>query len=342
MLSITFVACATTDALVLSAQETNLKILAVDESKEDYRPDAPSYLMKFEKAIGKPWQEADYAEGITVLGNNMPVPFEKGAISVLNRPDRTWEHIPEELAGMTAYTYSIAVQRPVIVNVEHAGLVYFMVAQHAHSNKFASTLVRAGAVPTTFKFRLNGTRDMYFLWQINVENRWVVPPTRHEHGVIVLVPNAQLSAAESNETIELLPSNFKHPIRSGWLSSRFGYRNDPITGNVVFHDGVDLATRASEKAYAAAAGIVIFSGEQEHHGNRVEIWHSAEYTTSYSHLGSIDVAVGDKVNQCDVLGQIGPTTGRSTGPHLGYEVIKNGRKVDPINYLFGTRGHCPI
>jgi len=181
---------------------------------------------------------------------------------------------------------------------------------------------------------------MYFLWQIYVEDRWLVQATRREHGVIILVPNSQAAAAASIKSVELLPRDFVYPIRRGWMSSGFGYRNDPFSDELVFHDGVDLATKASEKAYAAAPGTVIFAGEQGYHGNRVEIWHSAEYTTSYSHLGSIDVAVGDRVAQCYVLGQIGPTTGRSTGPHLGYEIIKNGKKIDPAGYLYNAPKRC--
>lgn len=122
------------------------------------------------------------------------------------------------------------------------------------------------------------------------------------------------------------------PIAKGWMSSRYGYRADPFTGRSAWHAGVDFAGKDGSDIVSVAAGVVTYSGERYGYGNLVEVNHGNGYTTRYAHCKEIKVAVGDIVRKGDVVALMG-STGRSTGPHVHFEVYKNGRTVDPAAYI---------
>lgn len=122
------------------------------------------------------------------------------------------------------------------------------------------------------------------------------------------------------------------PVLKGWISSRFGYRIDPIDGHREFHGGIDFAGRMGSKVYTVAAGVVIFAGERSGYGKMVEINHGGGFITRYGHHEKLLVKVGDIVKKGQVIGLMG-STGRSTGPHVHFEVYKNGRVVDPSVYI---------
>lgn len=123
------------------------------------------------------------------------------------------------------------------------------------------------------------------------------------------------------------------PIGEGWLSSGFGARKDPFTGKKASHWGVDFAGHAGSNIYATGAGVVTWAGRRWGYGNLVEVSHGGGYTTRYGHNSEIHVAVGDVVTKGDVIAAMG-STGRSTGPHVHYEVLKNGKQVDPSPFIF--------
>lgn len=118
----------------------------------------------------------------------------------------------------------------------------------------------------------------------------------------------------------------------GFLSSYFGSRPNPFTFAPDFHEGIDITNEVGTPVIAPAAGIVIFTGVKGNYGNVVEIQHNSEITTLYGHLARIQVKIGQKVNRWDVIGQIG-NTGRSTGPHLHYEVHIGDQPVNPLPYI---------
>ncbi len=122
------------------------------------------------------------------------------------------------------------------------------------------------------------------------------------------------------------------PIERGWMSSRYGYRNDPFTGEVAWHDGVDFAGKDGSNIIAVAAGVVTWASERYGYGNLVEINHGNGYVTRYGHAKEILVNVGDVVKKNDVIALMG-STGRSTGPHTHFEVHHRGRSVDPAEYI---------
>lgn len=117
-----------------------------------------------------------------------------------------------------------------------------------------------------------------------------------------------------------------------YLSSGYGKRRDPFTGQPAHHPGVDFASTIGTPFRATADGHVIFAGKNGGYGLTIKIDHGNEFVTVYGHCNKILVKKGDAVKRGDVIGEIG-STGRSTGPHLHYEVHKQGRAVNPRPYL---------
>ncbi|ENO16853.1 hypothetical protein J057_04075 [Marinobacter nanhaiticus D15-8W] len=122
------------------------------------------------------------------------------------------------------------------------------------------------------------------------------------------------------------------PITWGWLSSRYGYRSDPFTGKRTWHDGVDLAGKEGSDIIAVAAGVVTFAGDRYGYGNLVEIDHGDGLVTRYGHCKTVKVSVGDVVQKGQVVALMG-STGRSTGPHVHFEVRRNGKSQNPEDYI---------
>jgi murein DD-endopeptidase MepM/ murein hydrolase activator NlpD len=127
------------------------------------------------------------------------------------------------------------------------------------------------------------------------------------------------------------------PTDSRKITSLFGVRTDPFTRRATFHAGLDISGDTGDPIYAAADGTVISAERSSAHGNNVLIAHANGIRTHYSHMSKILTVVGAKVSKGDIIGKLG-STGRSTGPHLHYEVIVNGNHVDPRPYLKATRG----
>jgi len=122
------------------------------------------------------------------------------------------------------------------------------------------------------------------------------------------------------------------PVKGGWMSSGFGPRNDPFTGHRAIHRGVDIASPMGSSIMAMGDGVVTWAGPRNGYGNMVEINHGQGLSTRYGHASAVTVKVGDVVSRGDVIAKVG-STGRSTGPHLHFEVLRANHQVDPIGYL---------
>ncbi len=126
------------------------------------------------------------------------------------------------------------------------------------------------------------------------------------------------------------------PLNKGWISSPFGRRVDPFTGRLALHTGVDFsAGRAGDDIISVASGVVVASGDRPGYGLTVDINHGNGYTTRYAHADKLMVDVGEIVRKGQAIALVG-STGRSTGPHVHFEVYKNGRVVDPATYIHRT------
>ena len=126
------------------------------------------------------------------------------------------------------------------------------------------------------------------------------------------------------------------PVEKGWLSSHYGYRADPFTGKKAFHHGVDIAGKSGTAVLAAASGLVTIASKKNGYGFLIEIDHGDSYVTRYGHNKEMLVKVGDLVKQGEPIAKMG-STGRSTGPHVHFEVLRNGKKVNPRRYLYTAR-----
>ena len=122
------------------------------------------------------------------------------------------------------------------------------------------------------------------------------------------------------------------PVRNGKITSHYGYRADPFTGRAAFHAGMDFSGPEGEDIYAVAAGIVSFAGQKSGYGNVIEVTHGDGYITRYAHAQRLAAKEGDMVAKDQVIAYMG-STGRSTGTHLHYEVLANGRQIDPRTFV---------
>jgi murein DD-endopeptidase MepM/ murein hydrolase activator NlpD len=121
------------------------------------------------------------------------------------------------------------------------------------------------------------------------------------------------------------------PVR-GWFSDGYGWRKDPISGRRTFHKGLDIVAPIGAVVRAPADGVVTRASRTAGYGKMVDISHGYGYRTRYGHMSELLVKPGQRVRRGDAIGRIG-STGRSTGPHLHYEVFREGRRVNPWKYL---------
>lgn len=125
------------------------------------------------------------------------------------------------------------------------------------------------------------------------------------------------------------------PTSSGWVSSHYGMRVDPFTGEEAWHNGIDIAGREGSPVLAVASGVVTYTDQSSTYGNVIEITHDSGLVTLYAHNKQLFVELGEVVRKGQEIAAMG-TTGRSTGPHVHFEVYKNGRSVDPASYIQRT------
>lgn len=141
-----------------------------------------------------------------------------------------------------------------------------------------------------------------------------------------------LETLDLNHNIGMNSELSGRPVTSGYISSTFGVRTDPFTGKPTQHLGLDFAGDVGDPVFATAGGIVTWASHKAGYGDLVEIEHPGGYRTRYGHSNRIDVVVGQMVNKGQQIATVG-NSGRSTGPHVHYEVLKNGRQVDPISFV---------
>ena len=149
---------------------------------------------------------------------------------------------------------------------------------------------------------------------------------------------AQLNVLESvlmNQSLKERVYPQGRPVKSGWLSSYFGKRTDPFTGKPANHTGIDFAGKHGDEITAVADGVVTWSGDRYGYGVMVELNHGNGYSTRYAHNSENRVSVGDEVKKGQVVALMGKT-GRATGPNLHFEVLHDGRRVNPVKFIRDT------
>lgn len=149
----------------------------------------------------------------------------------------------------------------------------------------------------------------------------------HRENQLVVMEDLVLN---ENLQKEVEPSG--RPITKGWLSSYFGMRTHPISGRREMHKGIDFAGAMGGPVIAVAKGVVTYAGPRYNYGNLIEIAHGNGYSTRYAHNSRLLVSVGDTVEKGFQIAEIG-SSGRSTGPHVHFEVLLNGREINPVPFI---------
>jgi len=137
------------------------------------------------------------------------------------------------------------------------------------------------------------------------------------------------SLSKRKSLLQSIPTNI--PVK-GWITSGFGYRTSPFTGKRSPHKGLDVAAPVGTPIYAPADGVVVFSGKKSGYGNFVMLAHGFGIATHYAHCAELLANVGQRVKRGDQIGTVG-MTGRTTGPHLHYEVTVNGKRTNPRKFI---------
>ena len=145
-----------------------------------------------------------------------------------------------------------------------------------------------------------------------------------------------LDSVLANQDLHASAEVAGRPVTWGWMSSPYGNRVDPISGKPAWHAGVDFAGREGSDVIAVASGVVTYAGARSGFGNMIEIAHANGLVTRYAHHKEMLVSAGDVVKKGQPIAVMG-STGRSTGPHVHFEVLKNGRHVDPATFVARRR-----
>ena len=169
------------------------------------------------------------------------------------------------------------------------------------------------------------TRERRYKRMMESLGRLAEAADNEEKSLAGLVEHLEDQSARLVRTPSLAPTK-------GWVTSAFGYRTSPFTGNREFHRGVDIAARKGTPIVAPANATVRYAGQRRHLGNTVVLRHGYGVETTFGHLSEILVKRGQKVTRGETIALMG-TTGRSTGPHLHYQVEVNGVPVNPRNYI---------
>ena len=190
-----------------------------------------------------------------------------------------------------------------------------MTANPAMANETATATQITGAIDTANASNASGDREFQELFA-----NW---KSMDRTGVVTTGPVPRVS----------VPAGM--PVQDARLTSSYGMRNHPILGSRRNHKGVDLAQPTGTPVYATADGVVSKAEPFSTYGNYIQIEHGGELQTRYAHLSGYAVSAGEQVHKGQLIGYVG-STGRSTGPHLHYEVRVAGEAVDPTPYMVDT------
>lgn len=141
------------------------------------------------------------------------------------------------------------------------------------------------------------------------------------------------AVGKQKDKLSHIPSVLPIKVEDYTMSSGYGYRRDPIYGSSKFHEGLDFSASIGTLVYATADGEITVAKREAGYGNCIDIDHGYNYLTRYAHLSEILVKEGSQVKRGQMIGKVG-STGKSTGPHLHYEVRFKGEAQNPVNYYF--------
>ena len=212
-----------------------------------------------------------------------------------------------------------------------------MQAQLLRLDALTQQMAQSAHVPVQeFTIDPKGAKGGPLLEEMSVLGEDNIDLRLQELSTLIAQKEAQIKALDRILSQKKWQSNLNYlanlPVRQGAITSTYGYRTDPFTGRTAFHAGMDFSGAEGEDIYAVAAGIVSFAGQKSGYGNVIEITHGDGYITRYAHAQRLAAKEGDMVAKDQVIAYMG-STGRSTGTHLHYEVLVNGKQIDPMTYV---------
>jgi murein DD-endopeptidase MepM/ murein hydrolase activator NlpD len=244
--------------------------------------------------------------------------------------------MPALAESLTIYAYTLASGEDLLrlaarCNVPYAALATLNRLPHASALASSGTVLLPSMpglfIPETpqsdLEQLLRSTRD---------DTEGVVVTVRYggRREQFRFIPGADFSPTERTF---FLNANFRFPLRNYRITSSYGPRVNPITGNLRLHQGLDLAAPLGTEVFATRDGVVIDRGEDGIYGKYIILQHGDNWVSLYGHLSEFNVLLRDEVRSGGLLGKVG-STGQSTGPHLHFELRQSGRAQDPGKYLF--------
>jgi murein DD-endopeptidase MepM/ murein hydrolase activator NlpD len=222
--------------------------------------------------------------------------------------------VPTLIGGNPTLPMKARINRPVVILSERGSL---------HTVRKGETLSSIAAFYKSDSKILQKVNGIQWWW-------WA----RMKVGDVLFIPGAKpLLMAQEWQDYFAKRGIFGDPLgRWGVITSPFGKRYDPLNGDIRHHSGLDLRAKYGDSVYAAAGGRIIFTGISGGYGNLIQIAHGNGFITLYGHLSKIFIQQGQKVRRGQLIGKVG-ATGRVTGPHLHFEIRKNGKAVDPLPYI---------
>ncbi|QMU99507.1 peptidoglycan DD-metalloendopeptidase family protein [Borrelia sp. A-FGy1] len=179
-----------------------------------------------------------------------------------------------------------------------------------------------------FNNLLLATRDLKKAEKIKVKRKNKI----YEFYFFDYAKQPDLSFFSNTEILFFLNSDFIFPLEKFIVTSDFGYREDPFTGRDSFHTGIDLAAPMGTLVFCSSYGVVVLVGYNDIYGNFVVVEHKNNIKSLYGHLNSYIVSKGDILKVGDIIGRVGQT-GRTTGPHLHFEILKKDIPINPVKIL---------
>ena len=180
--------------------------------------------------------------------------------------------------------------------------------------------------PLKLDYQISDPSEKLIDLEMNIDNL-----TRKVKLELASYSNIYNKVIKESDRLKSIPSI--RPVNGGYINSGFGYRNDPFTSKPRFHYGQDITVPSGTNIYAPADGVVKYAARQGGFGKVIKLDHGYGYRTIFAHLSKFYVKWGQKVKRGDLIGKSG-NTGRSAGPHLHYEVHRNGVPQNPLDYFF--------